>query len=230
MPQICHILERLCAPSLDMQIDETHASEIVTLLYTSMQSFISSSPDFQVLTTNEQFSLFERNLSAITVFYFVLTFSDAFSNNESKCIDLFTTIYGSEILFQAKHINKQLIDDLTIVKLMLLVLAFSSNCFIVDMHENMFNDSFLHGTHRLLGSQNIYIELLWKFMIYHHDYYNSVRRFSRLMEIFLNLIKYFTIAYRNNPIYHQLVDNIFKKAKQSVTTDQNKQVQLWGRT
>jgi len=194
-----------------------------------MQSFINSSPDFQMLTSSEQFSLFERNLSPITVFCFVLIFSDVCINHEPKCIDLFTTIYGSEILVQAKNINKQLVYDLTIAKLMLIVLAFSSNCFIVDVYENMFNDSFLQGTHRLLESQNTYMELLCKYMTYHHDYYDSVRRFSRLMEIFLNLIKYSTIAYRTNTTYYQLVDNIFKKLKQSIINDQNKQIQPWGR-
>ncbi len=229
MPKICQIIERLSVLPIEMKFDETNASEIVTLIYTSMQLFINSSPDFQMLTSREQFSLFERNLSPITVFSFVLIFSDTCINREPKCIDLFTTIYGSEILFQAKSINKQLVYDLTIAKLMLIVLAFSSNCFIVDVHENMLNDSFLHGTRHLLGSQNTYMELLWKYMTYHHDYYDSVRRFSRLMEIFLNLIKYSTISYRNNTTYHQLVDNIFKKLKQSIITDQNKQVQIWGR-
>jgi len=230
MPQIYQIIEGLSTLPVEMQFDEINASEIVTLIYTSMQSFINSAPDFQILTTSEQFSLFERNLSSITVFCFVLMFSDAFINNEPKCIDLFTTVYGSDILFQAKQINKQLDYDSTVIKLMLLVHAFSSNSFIVDAHENALNDTFLHGTHYLLESQNIYIELLWKFMLYHHDYYNSVLCFSRLMGLFLNLIKYSTIAYQTNANYHKLVDNVFEKAKQSLMSDQNKDVRFWGKT
>jgi hypothetical protein len=212
-----------------MQFDETYASEIVTLVYTSMQSFISSTPDFRILTACEQFSLFERNLSATTVFCFVLVFSDAIISNEQKCTDLFATIYGSEVLSQAKHINKELVCNSTIVKLMLIVLAFSSNCFIVDTQENMLNDSFLQDTHCLLRSQNIYIELLWKFMIYHHDYYSAALCFSRLMQHFLNLVKYSAIAYSKNTNYRQLIDNVFQKAKQSLKIEQDKQVQLWGK-
>jgi hypothetical protein len=194
-----------------------------------MQSFISSSPNFQILTTSEQFSLFIRNFSSITVLYLVFIFSDPLINNELKCIDLFTNLYGSDILLQAKNSSKQLLSDANIIKLMLIVLAFSSNCSIVHMHENSVNDGFLHGTHGLFRSQNIYIELLWKYMIYHYDYYNSVLRFSGLIEIFLNLIKYSTIVYENNDIYRKLVDNVFQKAKRSLMNNQNKAVHLWGK-
>ncbi len=199
---------------------------MVTIMYTSMKSCIRFVLDFEKFTASEQFTLLEYNLSTITIFGFVFILSPAIINNKVKYIDLWTTIYGSDIVHQAKNIDKQLSNDLTIVKLMLVVLTFSSNCSIIDVHENMFNDSLFYDTHRFLGSQNVYVELLWKYMIYRYGYHNTVLHFSRLIDIFLNLIKYTTIAYRDNLIYHQLIDNIFDKVKQSFMTNLNNQVSL----
>lgn len=56
--------------------------------------------------------------------------------------------------------------DSIIIKLMLIILAFSSNCYMVHQHENINNDCLLLGTYRILGSQNMYVEILWKYMIH----------------------------------------------------------------
>jgi hypothetical protein len=229
LPQMCQAIESLSVLPNKIRFDEKTAFEIVSLMYTSMQLFIRSSPDFQILTTSEQYSLFERNFHAITILYSVPVLQDAVIINKSRFIDIFTIAYGSEILLPVKHLNQQLDLDSTILKLVLIVLAFSSNCFIVDLYENMFNDSLLYGTHRLLGSQNVYIELLWKYMIHHHDYNNSVLRFSRLIQLFLSLIKYSAIAYMNNTTHRELVDNILGKTKQLLMSEHNEQVQLWGK-
>jgi hypothetical protein len=229
IPQVHHIIESLSVLTDEMQFDEKNALSIVTLMYTSMQLFIRSSPDFQILTPNEQHSLFERNFHAVTVLCSVLVFRDAIIINNPKFIDIFTTVYGSEILLWEKRINKQLNLDSTIVKLVLIVLSFSSNCFIVDVHQNMLNDNLLYGTYRLLGSQNAYIDLLWKYMIYRHNYDESVIGFSRLIELFLRLIKYSAIAYMNNVTHRQLVDSVLEKTKHSLRTEPNKQAQLWGK-
>jgi uncharacterized membrane protein len=94
-------------------------------------------------------------------------------------METFVTIYGLEFMLQVKRMNKQLDSSSIIVKVMLIVLAFSSNCFTVDTHKNIHNDSLLYGTHRLAVSQNVYIELSWKYMVHQYGYRNSVFRFSR---------------------------------------------------
>jgi hypothetical protein len=49
--------------------DNNNVLEIVNYVYTSMRLFISSTPDFQVLSINEQHSLYERNLLGISAVY-----------------------------------------------------------------------------------------------------------------------------------------------------------------
>ncbi|CAF3498196.1 unnamed protein product [Rotaria sp. Silwood1] len=199
-------------------------------MYTSMKSFISSSPDFRILTINEQCSLFERNLHGIVALYSAHYFRTTGIIDTPKCLQAFSIVYGSEMMRQAKHINQQLDPDSTVIILMLIVLAFSSNCFVVVNKEKPLLDSLLNGTFRLFGSQNVYIELLWKYLIYRYGYYESVIRFSRLIGLILNLVKYSVVLYTNNEFYYQLVNEILAQIKQSFTMDQDVQKPLWGKT
>ncbi|CAM4913291.1 unnamed protein product [Rotaria socialis] len=224
-PQLCRLIETLSKLPDEMQCDETNTCDIVILMYESILFFISSSLDFHMFTVNEQ-SFLERNLHAITIFYFILVFRDTTLIYKSKCDDLFKAVHGPEIIFQVKSINKQLDFDSTIVGLLWIVFGFSSNNFIINVHKNMLADSLLYSTHCLVRSQNVSIELLWKYMIYRHGFSNSVCHFSRLIGEFLNLIKYSAIAYMNTVNYHKLVDNALKKMKQLLITDSKEHVQL----
>jgi hypothetical protein len=228
-PQVRHIIENVFASPCQVLFNVKDALGILILIYSSMRSVINSIPDFRILTENEQCSLFQRNLTGITNLYSVLVFSDTGIINNSDYIKSFTLVYGIEMMLQLTYINKLLNIDFTTIKLMLIILAFSSNYSTVDVHEMTFNDSLLHGTHRLLGSQNVYVEVLWKYMVYQYGYYDSALRFAQLIEFLLNLIKSSTYAYINNTTYHNLVNDVIQKSKQWLITNQNEQVPLWGK-
>jgi hypothetical protein len=145
-------------------------------------------------------------------------------------MEAFTNIYGPDMMLLVKKVNDRLDPDSTLIKLTLIVFAFSSNCFIVNKQENMERDSLLSGTFRLLGSQNVYVELLWKYMIYRYGYNKAVIRFTQLMQIFLCILKNLAIIHENNQTHQTLVDGIIEKTKQSLAINENQQTQLWGKT
>jgi hypothetical protein len=64
----------------------------------SMRLFISSTPDFQVLSVNEQQSLFERNLHGIPSLCSNIFFRDIHFLDNPECYSSFITIYGLEII------------------------------------------------------------------------------------------------------------------------------------
>ncbi len=124
-----------------------------------MRLFISSTPDFQVLSINEQQSLYERNLLGISSLSSNILFRDTDFLENSICYNSFIQFYGWETIKQIKYFIKQLDYDSTLHKLMLLIIVFSSNCLVVNVHKNIRNDSLILGTFRLYGSQNIYVEI-----------------------------------------------------------------------
>jgi len=229
LPQVQRIVEGLSTSSLTTHVKVTNALNTIILGYISMNSFVNSIPDFRILTVKEQCSFVERNLNGVAGLYIALIFREAGAISNCDCMKSFILIYGLEVMRQVVHISKQLDTDSTIVKLMLMALAFSSNCSLVDVQQNIHNDSLLYGTHRILGSQNVYVELLWKYMVYHYGYNVSVLRFARLIKLSLDLIKYSANTYMTNSIHHHLVDDFIQRSKQLLIINQNEQVPLWGK-
>ncbi|CAF1251763.1 unnamed protein product [Rotaria sp. Silwood1] len=227
--QVRLAIDSLAAHPIAMHITMIDPLEIMRQIYTSTRSFISSSPDFQILTVDEQTSLVERNLHGIIGLSELLFFRNTGILHNPSCMEAFTMVYGSDMMLITKNLNERLEPDSTLVKLMLITLAFSSNCLILNINEKMKDDRLLYGTFRLLGSQNVYAELFWKYMIYRCGYNESAIRFSRLIQIFLCILANFSTVFTNNEAHQKMADDAIRETKQSLTIDANEQILLWGK-
>ena len=120
------------------------------LIYSSVESFISSTADFRIMTTAEQCSLIQRNMRGLWAFHSIFTFheSGVFDNRSTERA-VFSPLYEAVLVQRTKHITTQLDYDSTLIKLLLIILTFSSNCFAIIEHENIHQDSLLYGTFRL---------------------------------------------------------------------------------
>ncbi|CAF1179812.1 unnamed protein product [Adineta steineri] len=229
MSQMLLTANNLPSLSVESYSNVINPIEIINQMCISMQSFISSSPDFRVLTLSEQTSLFERNLHGVIAFYSTLFFRHTGILRIPKYLNAFITIYGSDVMLSLRHTVDQLDPDPTLIKIILIILAFSSNCLIVNTNKTMERDSLLDGTFRLLGSQNVYVELLWKYLISKYGYGDSVLRFTRLIQIILCVIKKLGIVYTNNTTHRTISDGVTAKTKQILATNENDRTLLWGK-
>jgi hypothetical protein len=229
LPTLHQILNNLSSSSYEVRFDARNALAIIGCIYTSMQSFVQSTPDFQILTVNEQWSLFERNLHGISGLCSSLVFRDTNFFENSECYQSYAVVYGSHVMKQSHRLIKQLDRNSTLLKLILITIAFSPNCFIVDVHENMNNDSLVHGAFRLLGSQNVFVELLWKYMLYRYGYHEAVLRFTGLIKHVLDMIRHAASIYMSNEVHHDFVDDVVDKTKETLIVNQNELIPLWGK-
>jgi len=230
LPTLHRILKSLSSSPCEIRYETVDVLETVGSVYTSMRSFVSCTPDFQVLSVNEQQSLFERILPGISSFCSHIYYRDTNFFENAKCYGSFASTYGSQMIEKGKRRLKNLDLDSTLLKLMLLIIAFSSNCFIVNMKDDVHNDSFLNGTFRLYGSQNVYIELLWNYMIYRYGFHEAVLRFTRLVIYILDAVKYASAVYINNENHHDFVNDVIEQTKEKLAISQNNMLPLWGRT
>ena len=228
IPMVCSMIDDELAFIFDLPFDQAAAVQCINHIYTSLRSFIKSTPDFQILVINEQSSLIHRNFTIIAHLYSSLVFRHTGVMNRDDLITIFASIYGSEMMFELVRISKQLNDDLTSTKLLLLILAFSSNCSVVDYRSEVYHDSLLAGTHRLFESQHAYVVVLWKYMVCQYGYYKAACHFSRLVEFSLRLIKSSAMTYMTNRIYHELVNEFNENTKQWLVTNKKEHVRLWG--
>ena len=226
---MCETIGNFPKSPMNTNVDGINPIEIVGQIFTSIQLLIQALPDFRILTIDEQTSLFDRNLHGVVGFYFILFSRQTNIFQNIQYTEAFTSIYGSDIMLLVKDAYDQLDPDFTLVKLILIVLTFSSQCFIVDNSEDIADDRLLHGAFRLLGSQNVYLELLWKYMIHQYGYSQSITRLSRLIKTCLCVLRTSATIYMTNSAHQTMVDTIIEKIKQSLTTNVNEQTPLWGK-
>jgi hypothetical protein len=201
----------------------------MSLFYDSLHSFISSTPDFQILTPTEQSSLFQRNMLGLLCIgeMYLMRESGIFEKPENEMILL--PLYGAEVVQQARTICQQLDGDPVLFKLMLVALAFSSNCYMLHNRGNIDKDSLLLGTFRLLGSQNVYVELTWKYLTHTYDYNIAVQKFSTLVKQLLDTLKFSMDLYENNPIHQAFIDDAIDQTEKSLVANNKAVVPLWGK-
>ena len=153
--------------------------------------------------------------------------SGVFDRPESEMI--VSPFYGSEIIQQAKLVCQQLNCDPVVFKLLLVALAFSSNCYMLHNRAGINRDSLLLGTFRLLGSQNVYLELMWKYLLHTYDYQHSVQRFSTLMQQLLKILKLSFEMYDNNQVHQNFIDHTIEQFQTSSATTDKSVAPLWGK-
>ncbi len=204
--------------------------KVIESVLTSLVTLYRSIPDFQILTIAEQRSLIQRNISGTCCLNFMFVLRDSGCIDSSAFIKDYTSTYGMHAVSRIKHFTDQIDSDSTLVKLLLIILTFSSNCSVLTAPTTKFNDPLLLGTFRLLGSQNVYVELLWKYMVYRYGDHQTVIRFAQLIKNVVDLIDHLTNVCMKVNVYRFDLDSIFFENKRSVINSPNEHIPVWGNT
>jgi len=201
----------------------------MALIFSSLQSLINSTADFRIMTSAEQCSLVQRNMQGLLAFYCMLVFRESgiFDNNKTE--NAVMPLYGYQNVQSTKYISIRLEQDPTLVKLMLIILTFSSNCFMINEEDIGIRDGFLYGTFRLFGSQNVYTELLWKYMMYRYGFLEAVRRFSGMIKIALDALRLSSNVYVSNEVHRNFAEDIAEQFEHKLVLNIAEQTPLWGK-
>jgi len=227
--EVRHTIEMLKTSASDIQYDVSHSLRIMSAFYNSLQLFISSTPDFKVLTPTEQCSLLKRNMLGLLCIggMYLMRESGIFDKPENEMVLL--PLYRAEALQQAKMICQQINGDPVLFKLMLVALAFSSNCYMLHNRGNIDKDSLLFGTFRLLGSQNVYVELMWKYLIHTYNHNIAVKEISALVKQLLDTLNFSIDLYENNQIHQAFIDDTIEQTEKFSIINEKAVVPLWGK-
>jgi hypothetical protein len=214
---------------LELLFDVSHTHNLFTTYYTTAQSFLASTADYKILTLYEQCSLLKRNLNGLFIFCAEIVCRELKMLENVVWKNTLTFTLGSDMIERKRYLNSRLEHDTTLIKLMLIIIAFSSNCYMLDEHQTLNNDHLLLGTFRLLGSQNVFVEILWKYMIYRYGYRETVLRFAALVKQTLDLISLLVNMYKNNKLQQNFVDDTIQIATSRAKIGENNAIPLWGK-
>lgn len=211
-------------------LDLSQSLDILSLFYQSIHSFISSTPDFQILTNSEQSCLFQRNMLGLFALGTVYLTRECGLFHRSDCDMLFFPFFTSESYQRAKSISERLDADPTVMKLLLVALAFSSNCSVMENRSTTEQDSLLFGTFRLLGSQNVYVELIWKYLLHSYGQNEAIQRLLKLIHSLLDILQLANDLYATNSTFEQFLRTRLEQEDQATSNSNEKtSIPLWGK-
>ncbi|CAF2059324.1 unnamed protein product [Rotaria magnacalcarata] len=163
-----------------LKMAKTNILEIIISMYQGILPFFETLPEFQTMHRCDQNELIERNLEYVGGFNAILVFRDA--EVPRRVVD------------DAVNVALRTDTDVTLIKLLIPILLFSTSCFIrasnsvhnkYQFFETAMNSIF-YNTKRLFHIQNIYIEIMFKYMIYRFGYNEASLRFAALIKSFLD--------------------------------------------
>ena len=166
---------------------DSHTLKHIQSLFLIIHTFIDHCPLFSSLPIDIRKQLIRRNLSVVGGFngFFLGKEINIYENEvHSKYID---NIYGNGYSQSIIQASQRLQQDGSLIKILLLILMFSTNSSIVAYDPlndiEMFVDS-----RKINRIQNTLVTLLWKYMSYRYGSYEVVLRFSSLVKSVLDLM------------------------------------------
>jgi hypothetical protein len=125
-------------------------------------------------------------------------------------------LYGEENYNEFQKFLPQLEQNGTLVKVMLLIIAFSGNSSIVvpDYTENL---STIASTISLIHIENLLVTMLWKYLNYQYGFLGAVKYWNAFIKFILNILRW--TAERPVVQHWDMVDTIVENTARALTID-----------
>jgi hypothetical protein len=127
-------------------------------------------------------------------------------------------IYGVDYMKEIYRLINKLEPNRVLLKVLLIILAFSTNCSIVtyDRSIKLINLSAIDSFY-LRGIQDIFVTMLWKYLVYQYGYEGAVRHFDHIVKNYLDTLNR---SHANVSTEHwEMVDIIVEKTTHSLVLD-----------
>jgi hypothetical protein len=127
-------------------------------------------------------------------------------------------IYGADYVKESERLLKRMDLNGTLIKMMLIILVFSSNCSIV-LPDHTFNstDTSVASSIILIRIQDSLVVILWKYLVHQYGFIGAVRRLDFLVKNYLDVLN--RVNENSSKQHVKMVDVIIDKVSQSLTSD-----------
>ncbi len=194
-----------------------HTLTHIGSLFSTIHKFIERCPLFYSLPSYFRKELIKRNLNTVGGFngFFMAKEMNIFESEiYSKFID---NIYGhgySNSLIQA---SQRLQENGILIKIMSMILIFSSNCTIITI-DRKGDIPIILNTKILIDIQNIFVTLLWKYLIYQYGFHQAILRFLSLVKSILDLIQRMDEGLKIQK-HWTMVENVIEKTTRALNLE-----------
>ena len=189
--------------------------ELIGSHFQAVQPFLKRSPYFYRLPHDMQTMILQNNFLGTGNFNTVVASleANAFRNEfyTAQCCQ----IYGEATVKSTYRIMERVEPNLSLLKVLIMILAFSTNCSITDYKEPICLITI--NVKYLLSIQNIFITMLWKYLVYQYGHENAVRRLLVMVKNYLDVLQK---AHESAAQQHRtMVDNITERIVDTLVVD-----------
>jgi hypothetical protein len=177
---------------------------------------LERTPYFHELSTDAYCKLIRHNLPIFGTLNTTFIMREINALDYSAYITGLTTIYGDEAIADFKNFIITLEQNGIFIKIMLLILAFSTNCSVVlpDYDDDMTSIS---SSILILSIQNVFITMFWKYLIYQFGFLAAVQWFNHFIKYVLDIIQ--SSGKRQHAQHNDLLDEIIEETTHSLTIE-----------
>lgn len=192
--------------------------DIMCLIYRSLFSFISTLPEYQSIPLDDKSLLMQRNFINISHFHGIILYRDADLLSNPIFSSSLSTLYGSDFADSTIRIIQRTEQDGTLTRLFIPILLFSTAFNVAypeDFHKDHESfDVFFAGTRRLFYLQNLYLDMMFKYLIHRFGYSAASLRFASLVKTILDQSNSFSQTSQGE-IHEQLMRTILDEIRPS---------------
>jgi hypothetical protein len=185
--QIHDILVGLSNLPVRLRLRSTETYKMVGSFFKGIQSIIHASMPFCPLSIDAQRTRSKHNLDSTGALHgiFICQELDLFRNE--TFYNAASLYYGSDFLHTCTRNAQRCEQNGALMKIFLFIMTYSSNSSIVtlNLHEPI---SDIRNSLALIHLQDIYVTILWKYLVYLYGYEQAVSRMCSLVKNILDIL------------------------------------------
>jgi hypothetical protein len=199
-----------------LRLKATLILDIIGYYYSTMQSFLDRVGYFHDLPIDARRALIQHNSDTAGTYNSIFIVREANAVDNPDYLIGCCNIYGQENFNEFHKFLSKLEQNGTLVKIMLLIIAFSGNCSIVAPNHAETIDT-ISSTMPLIRIQNVLVTMLWKYLNYQYGFSGAVKCFNTFISFILNILRW--TAERPVVQHWDMVDTIVENSARSLTID-----------
>lgn len=214
-------LQKQTSLPLKIRSKASYTLDLIGSFYTAVQPLIERTSYFRALSDDMRRVIVQQNMVGAGTFNAMIAAIEGNVYDSEDHISVCNEIYGKEYVAESYRVLQRLEPNRTLLKIMLMILLFASNSSIVIYHHSIYTQIYEQSVARtmyLLQIQDIFVTMIWKYMIYQYGFMEAVKRFSIVVKNFLDTLK--RMDDNNSNQHWQMVDVIVDNMNGSlVVTD-----------
>ncbi|CAF0765048.1 unnamed protein product [Rotaria sp. Silwood1] len=185
--RIQNSLNELTSLPPKLRLKPLELTNLIRELFSSIGPLIERSSDFHSLPVNVRQILVKRNLYITGSMNGLFLCRELHVLDNMSVLNSYTQLYGCEYMIECRRKIARYDPNGSLIKIFVFILAFSSNCSLVT-YDSQADLTIMSNSIHLVPIQNVYITMLWKYMIYLYGFKEAVLRFTRLIKDVLDLV------------------------------------------